>query len=324
MPDVISLGEALIDFFGRPVGATLGEATSFIPAPGGAPANVAVALARLGVDVGFIGAVGDDPFGDLLIDLLRREGVDTTHLQKISDDPTMIAFVATASPLDQDFTIYRGADTKLEVEDLDRSYIASAKALLYGSVTLSGGSRDAALQAVRWANEENVLVVYDANLRPVLWTDMEAAREGILKGLEGVDVCKLNETELELLAGTGDLAEGSRRMLEKGPKLCLITLGAEGTYFNNGRSEGHVPGFSVEAVDTTGCGDAFCAGLITRLLESGEAVDSLKRSDLFEIVRFANAVSAISATRTGAMAALPRRDEVDDFLQEKLEGQDGA
>ena len=113
-------------------------------------------------------------------------------------------------------------------------------------------------------------------------------------------------------------------MLEKGPKLCLITRGAEGAYFNNGRSEGHVPGFSVEAVDTTGCGDAFCAGLITRLLESGEAVDSLKRSDLFEIVRFANAVSAISATRTGAMAALPRRDEVDDFLQEKLEGQDGA
>ena len=253
MPDVVSLGEAVIDLFGRPVGVALKEATSFIPAPGGAPANVAVALARLGADVGFIGAVGDDSFGELLIDLLRREGVDVTHFHKISEAPTMIAFVATASPLDQDFTIYRGADTKLEAEKLDRAYIASARALLYGSVTLSGDSRDAALQAVRWANEENVLVAYDANLRPVLWPDLATAREGILKGLQGVDVCKLNETEMELLAGTRDLAEGSRRVLDEGPRLCLITLGAEGAYFNNGRAEGHVPAFSIDAVDTTGC-----------------------------------------------------------------------
>lgn len=324
MPEVISLGEALIDFFGRPVGATLGEATSFIPAPGGAPANVAVALARLGVDVGFIGAVGDDPFGELLIELLRREGVDVTHFQKISEAPTMIAFVATASPLDQDFTMYRGADTKLEAEELDRSYIASARALLYGSVSLSGDSRDAALQVVRWANEEDVLVVYDANLRPVLWPNLTVAREGILKGLDGVDVCKVNETEMELLTGTTDLAEGSRRLLEKGPRLCLITLGAEGTYFNNGRSEGHVSAFSIDAVDTTGCGDAFCAGLITCLLESGKAVESLGGSELFDIVRFANAGSAISATRTGAMAALPRRDEVDDFLLQNSQNQNGS
>ena len=283
-----------------------------------------MALARLGADVGFIGAVGDDPFGELLIDLLRREGVDVTHFHKISEAPTMIAFVATASPLDQDFTIYRGADTKLEAEKLDRAYIASARALLYGSVTLSGDSRDAALQAVRWANEENVLVAYDANLRPVLWPDLATARQGILKGLQGVDVCKLNETEMELLAGTRDLAEGSRRVLDEGPRLCLITLGAEGAYFNNGRSEGHVPAFSIDAVDTTGCGDAFCAGLITGLLESDEAVESLGRSDFSGIVRFANAVSAISATRTGAMAALPRRDEVENFLRQKLQNREDA
>ena len=324
MPDVISFGEVLIDLFGRPVGVSLKEATSFIPAPGGAPANVAVALARLGVDVGFIGGVGDDPFGRLLIDLLRREGVDVTYLQTISDAPTMIAFVATASPVDQDFTIYRGADTKLVAERLDRSYIASAKALLYGSVTLSGDSREAAFEVVRWANDEKVLVVYDANLRPVLWPDLANAREGILTGLEGVDVCKVNETEMELLAGTADLAEGSRWILGEGPRLCLVTLGAQGTYFNNGRAEGHVPAFSIDAVDTTGCGDAFCAGLMTCLLESGEAVDSLKSSDLFEIVRFANAVSAISGTRTGAMAALPRRDEVESFLQEKPRNREEA
>ena len=315
MPDVVSFGEALIDLFGRPVGAALKDASSFIPAPGGAPANVAVALARLGVDVGFIGAVGNDPFGERLFDLMEAEGVDVTHLQKLSEAPTMIALVASASPLEQDFTIYRGADTRLEAEKLDRAYIASTKAFIYGSVTLSGDSREAALQAVRWANEEHVLVVYDANLRPALWRDLGAAREGILQGMQGVDVCKLNETEIELLAGTGDLAAGSRWVLQQGPKLCLITLGSEGTYFNNGHAQGQVAAFEVDAVDTTGCGDAFCAGLIAGLLESAEAPDTLGRPDLHHIVRFANAVSAISATQTGAMAALPRRAEVDRFLK---------
>ena len=316
MPDVISLGEVLIDLFGRPVGVPLKEATSFIAAPGGAPANVAVALARLGVDVGFIGAVGDDPFGELLFDLLRGEGVDVTLLQTISDAPTMIAFVATASPVDQDFTIYRGADTKFEVRKQDRAYIGSAKALLYGSVTLSAKGRGPALKAVRWANEEGVLVFYDANLRPALWPNMKAAREGILEGLGGVDICKVNETEMELLAGTGDVAEGSRRILALGPRICLVTLGGGGTYFKSGHFQRHVPAFPIEAVDTTGCGDAFCAGLITRLLEWGGALEALGEPDLFEMVRFANAVSACSATRIGAMAALPRRDQVESFLRE--------
>ena len=315
MPEVVSFGEALIDLFGRPVGAALKDARSFIPAPGGAPANVAVALARLGVDVGFIGAVGNDPFGERLFDLMEAEGVDVTHLQKLSEAPTMIALVASASPLEQDFKIYRGADTRLEVEKLDRAYIASTKAFIYGSVTLSGDSREAALQAVRWANEEHVLVVYDANLRPALWRDLGAAREGILQGMRGVNVCKLNETEMELLAGTGDLAAGSRWVLQQGPKLCLITLGSEGTYFNNGRAQGQVAAFEVDAVDTTGCGDAFCAGLIVGLLESADEAETLGQPELHDIVCFANAVSAISATQTGAMAALPRRAEVDRFLK---------
>ena len=324
MPDVISLGEVLIDLFGRPVGVSLKEATSFIAAPGGAPANVAVALARLGVDVGFMGAVGDDPFGERLSTLLEKEGVDLTHFQKVPEAPTMIAFVAAASPEDQDFTIYRGADSKLVVGRSERSYIGSAKALIYGSVTLSGEGRNAALQAARWANEEGVLVLYDANLRPALWPGMEAAREGILEGLNGVDVCKVNEIEMELLAGTQELAEGSLRILALGPKLCLVTLGAGGAYFNSGGFRGYVPAFPIDAVDTTGCGDAFCAGLIARLFERAQSLDSLTEPDLFDMVRFANAVSACCGTRTGAMAALPRRDQVEGFLRGKFDSLNGA
>ena len=314
MPSVVSLGEALIDMFASPIGVSLKEAEGFTPAPGGAPANVAVALARLRVDVGFIGRVGDDSFGHLLVELLGEEGVDTDHFVPLADNPTTLALVASSGPNEQDFIIYRGADTKLSPEDIDRSYLASAKILVYGSVTLTAASRDAARSAVAWANEDGVTVAYDANLRPALWPSLEEARRGILEGMEGASICKVNETELELLSGTSDLSAGSRWILDQGVKLCTVTLGSDGTYFNNGRAEGHVDAFKVDEVETTGCGDAFLAGLIMGLLETDYSLEELDESTLSQLVRFANAGAALSATRKGAMSALPNREEVDAFL----------
>ena len=324
MSRVVCLGEALIDLFATPAGVPLKEANSFVPAPGGAPANVAVALARLGIDVGFIGRVGNDPFGLLLIELLQSEGVDTTHFRPVAGSPTTLAFVAASSPNEQDFILYRGADTKLGSADLSRSYIASAEIFLYGSVTLTDASRDAALQAVTWANEDGVLVAYDANLRPALWQSLPAARQGILEGMRGVTVCKLNETELELLTGTRDLMAGSRWILDEGPRLCLITLGPRGAYFNNGRAEGYVPAFSVKVVDSTGCGDAFLAGLVFGILEMGLPPEALDEPALRDLVRFANAAGALTATRQGAMAALPTQAEVEFFLTECQDTEGGT
>ena len=314
MPDVVSLGEAVIDLFAAPAGVALEEADSFSPEPGGAPANVAVALARLGVDVGFVGLIGDDPFGLLLSKRLKSEGVDTEQLRMRADSPTMIALVAASSPRDQDFIIYRGAALKLRTADLDLSYLRSAKILAFGSVSLSGEGRGAVLGAVRRAREAGVMVAYDANLRPALWPDMGTARKGILEGMQDVAVCKLNEVELELLAGTDDPATGSRRLLDRGVKLCLVTLGSGGAYFNNGRAEGHVPVFDVEAVETTGCGDAFLAGLIAGLLETSLQPETLDEASLRRLVRFANGTGALTATRKGAMAAAPKRADVEALI----------
>lgn len=314
MPDVISLGEALIDIFVAKNGVSLKEANSFISAPGGAPANVAVALARLGIEVGLIGRVGDDPFGIRLLELFQSEGVDTTNFLQIVGYPTTIALVASPSPNKQDFVLYRGADAMLKPKDLNRSYIVSAKVLLFGSVTLTANSRDAAFQAVNWAKEGGVLVAYDANLRPALWRSLKAAREGILAGMEGVSICKVNEIELELLTGTPDLSDGSRKILDHGVKLCLVTLGHKGAYFNNGWVEGHVPGFRIPVVDTTGCGDSFFAGLIVGFLETSLSLDELDSPTLFRLVRFANAVAALASEKKGAMEGLPFRSDVENFL----------
>ena len=152
-------------------------------------------------------------------------------------------------------------------------------------------------------------------LRPSLWPGLEAAREGILEGVRGATVCKLNEVELELLAGTRDLKAGSRWILDQGPRLCLVTLGAEGAYFSNGQAEGYVPAFSVEEVDSTGCRDAFFAGLILGILESSLLPEDMEEPTLRGLVRFGNAAGGITATRQGGMTALPSREVVESFLK---------
>ena len=266
MPDVISLGEALFDLFAGPAGTTLGAARTFTPAPGGAPANVAVGLARLGIDTGFVGRVGADSFGGRLLELLREEGVETAHCLPVAGGQTTIALVATSIPVDQDFVLFRGADTLLRPEHLDRAYLAGARVFTYGSVTLSAGARDAALQAARWAREDGVLVAFDANYRPAVWSDAAAARDAMVEALRCADIAKLNEVELKLLTGTDDLRAGCRRILDLGVTLSLITLGAGGAWFDNGRVSGGVSGFGAEVVDTTGCGDAFLAAFLAGLV----------------------------------------------------------
>ena len=314
MPDVVSLGEALFDLFAAPPGTTLGAARTFISEPGGAPANVAIGLARLGVDVGFVGRVGADSFGSRLQELLRQEGVDIAHFRPVAGSRTPIALVAASSPVDQDFVLFRGADTLLRPEHLDRSYLAGAQVFTYGSVTLSAGGRDAALQAARWARADGVLVAFDANYRPAVWSGEAAARDAIMPALRCADVAKLNEVELKLLAGTGDLQAGCRRLLDLGVRLCLITAGAGGAWFDDGRASGHVPGFAADVVDTTGCGDAFLAAFLAGLVTEGRRLSELDEAALRRLVAAANAAGALNAARRGAIPGLPTRAAIDRLL----------
>ncbi len=313
MPRIISLGEALIDAFADS-GVPLREARALHPRPGGAPANVAVALARLGADVGFVGYVGADGFGDWLIDLLAGEGVDVSHFVARQGYPTMLAVVATPSANEQQFILYHGADTLLRPEELPKTAIQQARVLVYGGVTLTSDSRAAALQASQWTLEAGNYVIFDVNLRPSLWPDLETARSRSWDSIGLATVVKLNEVELEFLTGTRDPARGSDDLVRRGVQLCCVSLGAKGAYFTNGSANGWVPAFQVDVLDTTGSGDAFVAGLAHKLASPPAAIQDLDSHWLREMVAFANACGGLAATAVGAMNALPRLEAVERLL----------
>ncbi len=314
MSKIIVLGEALIDIFADE-GVPLRDAKILHPSPGGAPANVAVALARLGAEVSFIGKVGADEYGTYLIDLLAKEGVDTSYFVADPREPTMLAIVATPSPTEQHFALYTGASALLRPEELPQAVIVTADVFVFGSVTLASASGDAAMKAGQWARSAGKHVVFDVNLRPALWPDLEVARQTIEECVTLANVVKLNDTELEFLTGFKDPARGSDLILQRDVQLCCVSLGAAGYFFNNGNVTGHVPGFSVTVRDTTGSGDASVAGLAYQLSKLNRQIAKLDYADLYSAITFANACGALAATQLGAMSASPRLADVERLLQ---------
>lgn len=316
MPQIIVLGEALIDLFGGS-GVSLRESTAFQPTPGGAPANVAVALGKLGGDVGFIGKVGQDDFGIWLQEFMSDQGVDVTYLELDSRAPTMLAVVALPTPDTPQFILYNGANELLTPESLPLPYIANASVFIYGSVTLSTQSGDAAIHAAEQVYQTGSTVIFDVNLRPNLWADLDSARQKIEPCLQTATIIKANEEEIEFLTGTSDLEKGTHFILDSGVQLCCVSLGEKGAYFSTANANGYVPAFEVEAIDATGCGDAFVAGLAIQVAQLGKPLQELSYDELFDLIRFANACGALTITAVGAMNGSPTLLAVHELLNRK-------
>jgi fructokinase len=317
--DLVCLGELLIDLFPAETGRRLVEVSAFHPKPGGAPGNVAVAARRLGLTSAFIGKVGNDAFGRFLIDTLAAEGVETSAIRIDDEARTTLAFIALPDPHHAEFVFYRnpGADTRLRADELDEALLRRARALHVGSLSLvAEPSRAATFRAVELARAAGALVSFDVNYRPSLWPGPAAAMATIRELLPLADVVKVNDDELRLLTGTGDPEAGGAALLATGPALVVVTLGSRGSAYRSATAAGFVPAFPVETVDAIGCGDAFMAGVLAGLL--GADGDSwrakLDGDHLRPILRYANAVGALTATREGALPALPTVAEVEAFL----------
>lgn len=317
MSNVVCMGELLIDFIATESGVSVGEASAFEKAPGGAPANVAVAVRRLGLSSAFITQVGDDPFGRDLVAVLAREGVETSGIRFSQTARTMLAFVALRADGERSFVFYRhpSADMLLTAADVAYEAIEQCDLFHFGSITLIDDPvREATLQAAQQARNHAKLISYDPNLRLKLWRNADEAHSGMRLGLNYAHILKVSDEEIDTLLKTGESITDLWQQFEQ-LQLVMLTRGAQGcTLYTRAGDQYHHDGYRVKAVDTTGAGDTFMAATIVYLLEQLGTERDFDQLDYPQLLIFANAAAALTTTARGAIPALPTRSQIDGFL----------
>ncbi|CAI6050471.1 Ribokinase [Paenibacillus sp. JJ-100] len=319
MLDVIAIGEVLIDF--TPAEPSAGGNEQFECNPGGAPANVAVALSELGVKTAFISKVGEDRFGSLLHETLLNKGVDVSGLSFTSQANTTLAFVHLDEKGDRSFSFYRkpGADTFLSLQDVPLKQVEHCRLLHFGSLSMTHEpARTATRTAVVKAKEAGALLSYDPNIRFSLWETKEEAKQNILWGMKYTDILKISEEELSFITGTTNIEKGALELQQQfGITVIVVTLAEKGCYYRLPAHEGYIPGFSVQAVDTTGAGDAFMGCLLFKLLESEMPLSQITQDQIYSTLIFANAGGALVTTRKGALQSMPTTNEINKMVESK-------
>ncbi len=312
--DVTAIGEILIDLTQTEINEE--GVPQFSANPGGAPANVAVAASRLGARTAFLGKVGNDGFGVYLRQVLENNHVDSRGV-RTGETHTSMAIVSIDETGERSFRFVRGADRDLPPEGVDEDEVLKSKILHFGSVSLTAGlSRNATIFAARTAHRHGGLVSYDPNYRPALWASQAEASEWMTIPLPLVDIIKLSEEELPLLTGVSDLEEGSRILEERGVSLVMITLGGKGAFCRWQGETWRQPGIPVKVADTNGAGDTFLGAVLSRLCLRGERpLEGLTRSELKDIVAFANQAAAVTCSRSGAIPAMPSLEDIENLKQ---------
>ncbi len=312
----MTLGEVVADVYREDMPSEV--EMPFTARPGGAPANVAAAAAKLGAQAAFVGRLGDDLFGEFILRALEAVGVDVSAvLRQPPPTRTTLAFVEVSEDGDREFTFYRSvpaADELLSPEDIERETLSGASFVNFGSIPLiKDPVRSATRAFAELAREMGVPVAFDVNLRRHLWDSVETARNTIEPILDLCTIVKLSDDELSPVLETEDVEEGAKILLDRGVSLVLISMGSEGAFYATREFDGNLPRFEIDkVVDATGAGDAFLAATLTHLSESPPSLSD--EVVVREAVRRGTAAGALACTDYGAMRALPTREELERFM----------
>lgn len=309
--DVVALGELLIDF--TYAGISENGQRLFEQNPGGAPANFLTTISHMGLKTALIGKVGNDMHGKVLVDTLKKENIDTNSIIVDDDFFTTLAFVAINADGEREFSFARkpGADTKICKDELNREIIENTKIFHIGSLSLTDSpAKEATYAAIEIAKKAKKIISYDPNYRASLWSDEKTAIKEMTAVLELSDMVKISDAESAMLTGYFGFEKAADAVLEKGPSLVAITLGENGVYVKNESCGVIIPAIKTKAVDTTGAGDSFWGGFISRFLESGKKLDELNENDLSDFARFGNAVAGLCIEKRGGIPAIPTREAV--------------
>ncbi|MBO1512992.1 carbohydrate kinase family protein [Metabacillus bambusae] len=316
MAGLFSIGEVLIDFIPEQKGKALKDVVSFERAPGGAPANVAAAVAKAGGKASMITKLGMDGFGDFLVETLNNVGVNTEHVLRTKEANTALAFVSLKEDGERDFSFYRkpSADLLLNEKEIDESWFGAGDILHFCSVDLvESPMKQAHIKAIRSAKEKGAIISFDPNVRLPLWEDPQDCRKTILQFIPEAHIVKISDEELAFITGLNDEAEAIQSLFVGDVKGVIFTRGSEGAdLYVNGECY-RSSGYRVSVQDTTGAGDAFIGGFLYKLLEKNATVSRLStilQEENQDILSYANASGALTTTGKGAISALPTKEEI--------------
>jgi fructokinase len=316
MFDITAFGELLIDY--TQVGKSPSGMDLFEQNPGGAPANVLACASKLRQKTAFIGKIGVDMQGEFLRKTLQDANINTAGL--ISDENyfTTLAFVSLKENGERSFSFARkpGADTKIYKEDVNLSIIRNSKIFHFGSLSLTDSPAcETTFFALEEAKKANCVISYDPNYRPLLWKGKEQAKKQMRTVLPYVNIIKLSDEETELMTDHVDPQAAARHLIDNGIQIVAVTLGKNGVLIATKDGCDTVPGFNVNAIDTTGAGDAFWGAFLFLIGELGKKVEEINLSKTREIAKFANAAAAHCVTKRGAIPAMPQLSEIEKLLE---------
>ena len=312
--DVVTFGDILIDFtdFGDRDGITL-----FARNPGGANANVAAAVARLGGRTAFIGKVGTDLLGTYLKEVMEKYNVDVSGLVMDGNYFTTMSFVKLAPDGERVFSFARklGADTQIRKEELNGDILDNTKIFATGSLALTDEpARSTCFAAVQEAKDHGSIMAYDPNYRASLWPDEKTAVQHMRSMIPYVDIMKISDEETLLMTDHQDPAEAAKVLFDEGVKVVAVTLDKEGAYVCTKEGGAAVPAFKANAVDATGAGDSFWGSFLLQVAQSGKKPEDISLDDAISFARFANAAASISVENYGGIPSMPTLDMVEKRL----------
>jgi len=313
MRKVIVIGEALIDFIPT-VNTSIKNAEGFIKSPGGAPANVASCIAKLGGKSKIITQLGEDGFGDFLEARIKNAGVDTTSILRTNKANTALAFVSLDENGEREFLFYRkpSADMLLESEEIEEDWFIEGDILHFCSVNLVDYPvKQAHKKAIEIAKSKNMIISFDPNVRLPLWENPKDCKNAINEFIPYADIIKVSDEELEFITGIKE--EEAIASLLKTAKIVIYTVGSEGAYIYTKTQKVFHKGYKCKAIDTTGAGDSFIGAVLYQIINKKEL--EFTNEEFQNILNFANATASIVVGRKGVIDILPRIEEVEKVIK---------
>lgn len=323
--EIITIGEALIDFIPQQKGKGLKDVEGFVRRAGGAPANVAAAAAKLGARASVITQVGRDAFGDYIVETLEHAGVGTEKIFRTTQANTALAFVSLTEAGERSFSFYRKpcADLLLSEDKIQPGLFADCYALHFCSVDLiESPMKHSHRKAITLAKEAGAVISFDPNVRLPLFDQPEDCRRAVLEFLPYADIVKVSDDELQFLFGSEDIETVKQTVFGAGARMLVLTRGAAGSAAYTRDSAATAAGIPVQAVDTTGAGDSHIGAFLFGLSQEEvtvEGIDSVPEKTLQRILEFAGIYSAYTTTKPGAIEAMATRAEIKAFIQMRNE-----